>query len=110
AWRASVARPSSAVEREQRKRREPVRTDERVAREAFPTGSEMSCRGRLRDCDARIAGWQRGRDTAKAPRARQVEAVEMNELRVGAVVDVDRCEQLARLPVDELRQERRQPF
>src|SRR2546428_8195123 len=63
-----------------------------------------------RDRRARIVAWERAADRAPAPGARQIEPVEMHDIRIAAVADNGRTEQGPRLAPLDPGQEAREPI
>ena len=79
------ARASSASSA---KRREPVAADVVVARESLPAGGQVRRAAAAPASPTRaIPGRQRHRDVGEAPGPRQVEAVEVDDLRIAAIGD-----------------------
>src|SRR6185437_4507444 len=91
-------------ERQHREACKPVRADEITAGEPLAAGGEVALRGVTRDVDSWIARGQCCGNSVKAPCAREVETVEMHELRIGTIDDLDGHEQRGRRAIDEARQ------
>ena len=97
-------RPQPSIERQHREACKPVRADEITAGQSLPAGGEVTLRGVTRHVDSWIARGQRPGDACKAPCAREIETVEVHELRVGAIDDIGGREQRGRRTIGEARQ------